>query len=66
MYIYSSSRKQDNQALMDGVVSMDPSSKTQIHNITPTARRLRGRKKERKRKGRVRNRRRKSMKDKKK
>ncbi len=64
MYIYSSSRKQENQALMDGVVRRDPSSMTQVHNITPTAKRLRGRKKERKRKGRVRNRRRKSMKDK--
>ncbi len=64
MYIYSSSRKQENQALMDGVVSGDPSSMTQIHNITQTAKRLRGRKKERKRKSKVRNRRRKSMKDK--
>ncbi len=33
---------------MDGVVSRDPCSMTQIHNITPTAKRLRGRKKERK------------------
>jgi hypothetical protein len=49
---------------MDGVVSRDPSSMTQVYNITQTAKRLRGRKKERKRKGRVRNRRRKSTKDK--
>jgi hypothetical protein len=33
---------------MDGDVSRDPSSMTQVHNITPTAKRLRDRKKERK------------------
>jgi hypothetical protein len=54
MYIYLSSRKQENQALMDGVMSRDPSSMTQIHNITQTAKRLRGkqRKKERKKRKR--------------
>jgi hypothetical protein len=52
MYIYLSGRKQENQALMDGVVSRDSSSMTQIHNhnITPTAKRLRRRKKEERRK----------------
>jgi hypothetical protein len=54
----------------DEVVSRDPSSMTQIYNITPTAKRLRSRKKERKkererikRTDKVRSRRRKFMKD---
>jgi hypothetical protein len=38
---------------MDGVVSRDPSSMTQVHNITPTAKRSRGRKKERRKKERM-------------